>query len=285
MAMTDTTPQPNAAPHDKRTHQRPGSRGVIWSGVCRLLVRLSGTVAVLAVSSASASAHEFGHGGGQGGTTTAFAVVVGLPIAAGLVGGLGAVRYRSLRGSEPTEGRSSLVGGLLLVGLGTASLLPAAAGHLWLSVAGGTVGAAIVRLIAGRGPISAVGCGNHAGITLGAISTHRLLEGIVLGTLYSAGAVVGLFGAVVIAGHTALETAAIGGLYATAPHRTWTVGAIVLVQAGYVVGVVAGLDIVGAVPVSVRTLTLAVVGGALVVVGANETKRSFTVSHTAGSIS
>lgn len=271
--MTEATPRPRAVPHDaERTRRRPKDRRTARSSVRQLFVRFGIGVAGLVVSSATASAHEFGHGGEHNGAVAAFVVVLGLPIFAGLAGGVAAIRYHNHRG-ETTGRASSTVVGLLLVGLGAAILLPAVAGHPWLSVAGGTIGAAIAIWIAGTGAIPETGCGNHAELTLGAISTHRVLEGIVLGTLYSTGAAVGLFGAVVLAGHAALETAAVGGLYATDPRRAWTVGAIVLVQAGYVVGGVAGLGVAGTVPASVRTLVLAIVGGALLIVGMNETER------------
>ena len=47
-------------------------------------------------------------------------------------------------------------------------------------------------------------------------------------------------------------------------------------QAGYVVGSVADLGVAGTVPASVRTLVLAIVGGALLIVGMNETERPVT---------
>lgn len=277
-----TPPHRRTASHDhERTHRRPENRRAAWAGVRRLLVRLGLGGTGLVVFSVTASAHGSGHGIGHGGTAAAFAVVFGLPVFVGLAGGVAAIRYRSLRRGKTTGKDSSIGVGLLLVGLGVASLLPAVTGNLWLAVAGGTIGAVIALWVAGTGTVPETGCGNHADLTLGAISAHRVLEGVVLGTLYSAGAAVGLLGAVVLAGHAALETAAVGGLYATAPRRTQAVGALVLVQAGYVVGGIAGLGVAGAVPVPVRTLALAVVGGALLIVGAGETERSIATEKPA----
>lgn len=273
MEITEPTPRPGAPSHDaERTRRRPEDRRRAWSSVRRLFIRFGIGTAGLIVSSATASAH----GGGHSGTAAAFAVVLGLPILAGLAGGAAAaIRYRTPRRMALTDQDPSIVIALLLVGLGVASLLPAVIGHLWLAVAGGTIGAAIALWFVGGRAGSGDSCGNHAELTLGAISTHRLFEGIVVGTLYSAGAAVGLLGAVVLAGHTALETAAVGGLYATSSHRTRTAGAIVLVQAGYLVGAIFGLGVTDAVPVSIRTIALAVVGGALLIVGVGETERSF----------
>lgn len=242
----------------------------------RLFERLGVGVAGLVVFSLTASAHEFGHGTGNGDATAAFAVVLALPILAGLAGGIVAVRYRRLRGAEETERPSSLVIGILLVGLGVVSLLTAVTGHLWLSVIGGTIGAAVALRIVGSEAVPEAGCGTHAELTVGAISTHRALEGVILGALYSTGAAVGLFAAVVLAGHAALETAAVSGLYATVPRRTRAVGAILLVQVGYVAGGIAGLGVAETVPASVRALVLAIVGGSLLVIGTNETERSIS---------
>lgn len=237
-------------------------------------------VAGLVVFSATARAHEFGHGTGHGDATAAFAVVLALPILVGLAGGIVAVRYRCLRGAEETDRSSSLAIGILLAGLGVVSLLTAVTGHLWLSVTGGIIGAAVALRIVGSEAVSEAGCGTHAKLTVGAISTHRALEGVVLGTLYSTGAAVGLFAAVVLAGHAALETAAVGGLYATVPRRTRAVGAILLVQVGYVAGGVAGLGVAETVPASVRALVLAIVGGSLLVIGTNETERSILADES-----
>ncbi|UTF52278.1 hypothetical protein [Natronosalvus rutilus] len=240
-----------------------------------LTVGVGGLVAV----SANASAHELGHGGGFHTDATALIAVLSLATLAGFAGGVAIVRYGRRQVSEnPTRG-SGIAVGLLLVGLGTASLLPTATVDLRLSVAGGTIGAAIALLVASRRVGSREGCGNHADLTLGAILTHRVLEGVVLGTLYSAGAAVGLFGAVAVAGHSVLETAAVGRLYATGLRRNRAVGAITVVQVGFVAGTAAGLGAADAVPVPVRTLALAVVGGALLVVGVSETERSLVADE------
>ena len=267
--------RPNVTPLDcERVRIRATYRETPRCGVRRLFVCLASCVAGIVILSATASAHDFGNGGGPGGAETAFAIVLALPTLAGLAGGVAAVRYRRFRGSTTGRRESSIVVGFLLVGLGGTSILSAMSGLPWLSVAGGTIGALVALRFVRVHTHSDTGFGNHAGITFGAISTHRVLEGVVVGTLYSAGAAIGLLGAVVLAAHTALETAAVGGLYAGATRRIWIAGAIVFVQAGYVVGAVASLAVAVAVPTSVQTITLALVGGALLIVGIAETKHS-----------
>lgn len=273
--MTSTTRQLRTVLHDSEQRRcRSERRRQVRASVRHLLVRLCVGGVGLGVVSTTASAHEYGHSAGYGGAAASFVVVLGLPIFAGLAGGIAAVRYRRLRESVITDGGSSIVVGLLLVGLGAASLLSAVIGHLWLSVAGGIIGVVLALWFVGSRAVSEFGCGNHAEITFGVISIHRLFEGVVLGTLYSTGAAVGLLGAVVLAGHTALETAAVGGLFATIPGRTRAAGTIALVQVVYIIGAVIGLGVASTVPVSIRTLVLAVVGGALLTVGASETERS-----------
>jgi len=234
-------------------------------------LRAGGVVALLTVTPTTASAHGVGHEGGAGATLL---VVFGLPVLAGLAGG--GVALRSLGGDNRTGGRRrpDIPIGLLLVGLGLASLLAAASGHGLGTLAGGFVGALLALRLADAGRNVADGCGNHADIALGAVAAHRVFEGVLVGALYSAGAAVGLLGAAIIAGHTALETAAVGGLYASGTRRTRGPAAVVLVQAGYLVGGVAGLGVARAVPGPVAALVLAGAGGALLVVGAGETRRS-----------
>ncbi len=279
--MTESALQLRAVPNDAgRGCRHAQDGGTARRSVRRLLVCFGVGVAGLVGLSAIACAHEFAHGAGRGGAGATFVVVLGLPVLVGFVGGIATVRCRSRRSSKTIHRESSITIGLLLVGLGVASLFPAVTGHLWLSVAGGTIGAVITLLVADRWTPSGFGCRHHSELTLGVIVTHRLLEGVVLGTLYSAGAAVGLLGTVVLAGHTALETAAVGGLYATTPRRTLAVSAVVFVQISYVIGAAAGLSIADLVPVSVRTLALAVVGGALLVVGAGETERSIVAGDS-----
>lgn len=262
-------------------HERLGAVGR-WGGRSggrqRLLLRLGVVAAGLVGFPGTASAHG---PRGHGGEPVAFAVVVGLPIVAGLAGGAFAVRGRRAERTNPTGHRAGIVLGVLLAVLGVTFAVSAATTSRWLGIAGGAAGA-LVGLWALRGfGAGAPGC--HADLALVAVSAHRLLEGAAVGALYSTGAAVGLLGAVLLAGHTALETAAVGGTYAAGPLRSRAVGAVLLVQTGYAVGAFAGLGAAHALPVSTRTVVLAVAGGALLIVGAGETERSITTVRRASS--
>lgn len=283
MEMTARRPHGSGAQHDDEQRSRAPSGWMrARSGGRRAGRSLPIAVAGLTASSTTARAHEVGHAvHGPGGTTATFLVVLGLPVIAGLVGGMIAVRYYRRQRSAPPNRLSGGAIGLLLVGLGVSSLLSAIGGHPWLSAAGVVVGGATALASAIGGPVSRHGCRNHADLTLGAVTIHRLLEGVVIGTLYAAGAAVGLVGAVVLAGHATLETAAIGGLTAGTQQRIFVVGAVGLVQVSYLVGAIAGLGVAVEVPGPARTFALAVVGGALIVVGAGKTDRSITAARPA----
>lgn len=237
----------------------------------RPVVRGGIAVAGLLAVSGSASAHGAFD---VGGPTASFTVVLGVPIVAGLVGGLLAVRGR--RGAHDA-GRTRRTGGLavLLIGLGLVFALSAAGDGLLLTVAGVAVGVtvAVWLMRSSHHP----GEARHAHLTFGAVCVHRILEGLVLGALYSTGAVIGLLGAAVLAGHTTLETAAVGGLYAA--RRTRAAGAVVLVQVGFAGGAVAGLLLTWTLPTPVRVLGLALAGGLLLGSGGVTLTRAFGVAR------
>jgi len=182
---------------------------------------------------------------------------------------------RRIRGAHasPTRHRTGVALGVALVVLGATFAVTAVARSRSLGVAGGAVG-----VLAGLWATGGYGTDHrrcHADLTLGAVSAHRLLEGLAIGALYASGTAVGLFGAAVVAGHTAVETAAVGGVYAAGPHRSRAVAAILLVQAGYAGGAIAGLGVSDVLPASTMAFALAVAGGALLVAGAVATGRSF----------
>lgn len=279
MGVIEATESRSASASDG--HERlvaVGRRGGRSGGRHRLLLRLGVVTAGLVGSRGTASAHG---PQGHGGEPVAFAVVVGLPIVAGLAGGAFAIRGWQAEHAGPTGHRAGIVLGVLLAVLGVTFAVSAATTSRGLGIAGGAVGA-LVGLWALRG-VGAGTPGCHADLALGAVSAHRLLEGVAVGALYSTGAAVGMLGAVLLAGHTVLETAAVGGTYAAGPLRSRAVGAVLLVQAGYAVGAFAGLGVADALPVSTRTVVLAVAGGALLIVGAGETERSITTVRRASS--
>ncbi|WP_248897199.1 hypothetical protein [Haloplanus halobius] len=200
-----------------------------------------------------------------------FPAVVAASVGASLIGG-GFVlavtgRFRmSLDGAVP----------LLLVGLGGLSVAFALDEAMAVAAVGVVAGIGIV--VFGRdGGLS--DCGVCADAALGAVTLHRALEGIALATLYAADAALGVAGAAVLAVHAAAETAAVGSLYATT--RRYALGAVGLLQVGFVLGVVAGWNVVGTIPVGIRGGLLALVGGVLLAAGAREAHRRYASSSRA----
>lgn len=234
----------------------------------RLGVRLGVATVGLGGLSGIAGAHDpFG----SGGPPVALAVVIGLPVVAGLGGGVLAIRW--VRRVHPSTGRvmrSLLAAGLAM--LGGSLVLWGATAAPSLGITGG-VGGALAAHQLGRSD-RGVHRGCHDDLALGAVSAHRLVEGAALGALYGVGTVVSLLGAVVLAGHTAVESAAIGGLYAAGPRRARAIGAVLLVQAGFAGGAVVGLGVAVRVPTDVHALAVALAGGVLVIVGANTIGRA-----------
>lgn len=231
----------------------------------RLVVRLGVVMAGVVGLSGPASAHG-PHG--YGGEPVTFAVVLGLPIVAGLGGGAFAVRQCRAGRSKPAGSRASVVVGSLLVVLGVSFVATAMTENLSLGITGGAVGVLLALWAAGHD--GRVNRGFHAELTIGAVSMHRLLEGVALGALYSSSTAVGLLGAVVIAGHAAVETAAVGGLSSQYQHHA--VGAVGVVQVGYGVGVLTGIGVATTVPPSVLIGSVALAGGILFGIGVNETR-------------
>lgn len=268
--MGDTTPSTACiAGGDEPTSERSGLRRGRSVRTRHLLVRLvTGIVGVIAVSG-TVNAHG---PNGHGGEPVAFAVVVGLPVVAGLGGGVVAIRRVRTAGTTSTGRRTGVALGALLSALGVSFAVSAATTNPPLGAAGGFVGMLSGLWFARGARGGRRGC--HADLALGAVSAHRLLEGVALGTLYSAGVAVGFVGAAILAGHTALETAAVGGTYAAGPLQTRAAGAVVLVQVGYVGGALAGLGVAAVLPSEARTIALALAGGALVTVGAGEIVRA-----------
>ena len=191
------------------------------------------------------------------------AVVAGSVVVSLLGGGLVLVAVDRLP-------RSRLGIPLLLLALGGLSLSVAAADAPVGATLGGVAGAAVAALARGH-PLT--DCGACADATLGAVTLHRGLEGVVLATVYAADAALGLFGAGVLAVHAAAETAAVGSLYAATKRHA--VAAVCLAQAGFVGGVAAGRGVVGTVPPAAEASVLALAGGVLLTVGAREGYRRY----------
>ncbi|WP_338742058.1 hypothetical protein [Haloplanus salilacus] len=192
----------------------------------------------------------------------AFPAVVVASIGASLLGG-GVV----LALTDPAAGtdRVDRVLPPLLLGLGGLSITLALDGAPLGVAAGVLAGVGVVAVVRGR---AVTDCDTCADAALGAVTLHRGLEGVVLATLYAADAALGVAGAAVLAVHAMAETAAVGSLYAAT--RRHAVGAVCLLQVGFVGGVAAGWRVVDAVPPVAETGALALVGAVLLAVGVQE---------------
>jgi hypothetical protein len=225
--------------------------------------RLAASVAVAAVATTLFTGVAAAHGVADRTVGVAFPAVVAASVVASLLGAglvlaVAAVdRLPSPRGAVPA----------LVFALGALSVA--------LAADGAPIGAGL-GVVAGAGTVAAArghaltDCGACADAALGAVTLHRGFEGVVLATVYAADAALGLLGAAVLAVHAAAETAAVGSLYTTATTRRHALGAVCVLQVGFVVGVAAGWNAVDAVPPLVETGLLALVGGVLVAVGTQE---------------
>jgi hypothetical protein len=210
------------------------------------------------------------HGEPAATTGLSFPLVVGGVVLVSLLGG-GFVLVAYGRLPWPV-GRAALP--VLVVALGAAALALAVTRAAAVALLGLAVGVGVVSLARGAGLTE---CGACADAALGAVTLHRGLEGVVLATIYAADAALGLVGAVVVAGHAAAETATVGSLYATAGRRH-ALAAVLVVQAGFIVGVAAGQGVGDAVSPTVSAGLLALVGGVLLAVGTREGQRLHATS-------
>lgn len=169
--------------------------------------------------------------------------------------------------------------GLVFLFLGGTFVIEAAIPSLWLAFAGGAVGWIVTLYVLTRGGVPQRGKVCHADLTCGAISFHRGLEGVAIGMLYSAGAVIGVLGAIAIAGHTALETGAVGSQYSS--YRFEAILAIGLVQLSYAGGAVTGVGLILTIPVTVQSASLSLAGGILLAIGTAEIRNADIINHVA----
>jgi hypothetical protein len=214
--------------------------------------------APVAVGVAALSVPVTAHGAPAAAVGLTLPAAVAASVGASLLGGglvLAVASRRSIRGAVPP---------LLLALGGLAAVLALDADSAALLGLG--AGGALVVATRGR---ALSDCGACADATLGAVTLHRALEGVVLAALYTADAALGLVAAGVLAVHAAAETAAVGSLYASRSRRR-AVCAVCLVQLGFVAGVAVGSSALGGVPPAVETGVLAFVGGVLLAAGTRE---------------
>lgn len=210
------------------------------------------------------------HTGTAAATGLSFTLVVaGIVLVSLLGGGLVLVASDRLPWSM---GRAALP--VLVFALGAAALALAVTRAAAVTLVGLAAGVGVVYFARDA---AITDCGTCADAALGAVTLHRGLEGVVLTTIYAADAALGLAGALIVAGHAATETAAVGSLYATAGRR-YALAAVLVVQLGFVVGVVAGSGFVVGVSRTAEAGMLALVGGVLLAVGTREGRRLHVAS-------
>lgn len=199
-----------------------------------------------------------GAAGTGSGHDIAFGLVVGSTVALGFLGGAIVLRWRPSVGG----GRQSMIAvALLLVILGGWAAVRAIDLNPALAISIVTAGAIAVWVLRNR----VVG---HHPVTgqaaLGVVVLHRIVEGPLLATLYSADVGVGIVAALVIASHTAAETGAVAGLWAAGRWR-WAV--VSVIQLAFVAGTLGGAyatRLTG--PLSTVTV-LALFGGVMIAAG------------------
>lgn len=267
---------PTARGREKWVGHALQSRGTgRWVRYC-LFVWIIAVPVTLITFSVPVSAHgDIDHGG----TPVTFAVVVGLPVVVGLLAGITAIALRGQNPEEQIDRRLTVGLGLSFLLLGGAFVVEAATRSLWPALAAGTAGGSVVLWCSTRGRTLLRGDVCHAELTCGAISLHRAFEGLAIGALYSAGAVVGILGAVTVAGHTALETGAMAGQYRS--YRSDAIAAIGLVQCSYVGGVIVGVGLTVPIPAPIQSASLAFAAGILFAIGVIETRNTDILSHAA----
>jgi len=223
---------------------------------------LRGVVAVVGLrfTTTPAVAHGTAHTSGQGiDLPVVIAIVSMLGVSAGLLAVIGRDRFQTPIGAA----RISRIVGLLFVGIGTAAVGSVFQQQPTTAVGGLTVGIGAGVVVTARG-----GCVLCATVGVGAIATHRLVEGITLVALSVTGTAVSLLGVLVLAGHTVAECVAIG----LQPEfdRLQAVGAVLTVTAVFVLGSgigVAGLETAGTIPTG---WIAAIIGSLLVTLGVSE---------------
>lgn len=273
----DRTPQARAPVH------RDASRSVSRTGRSfpigrRALVSVFPIATVgLVFLSCSADIARAHVPGDSGGPVVGLAAIVAASVVVSLLGGFALAVAEGRRGHRSAPYLGVAFGALLTISGGLA-VSAAAFDDLAVAAVGALTGAFLVRSFsahAGSGGVirhsgdETRGSDRHAGAALGAVVVHRAIEGLTVAAVYTAGSAIGVLGAVVLAGHATAETVAVGGLYLG--DRVRVLGAVCLVQIGFVVGAVVGqVTTVPFLPAH-RFVLLAVVGGVLLVVGGSET--------------
>jgi hypothetical protein len=234
-------------------------------------IRTTGAIALVALSiwPAVVGAHETGATAQSHDPTVPFAVAIGLSTLLSVAIGLGAVRYyrSATRTANSTHGSTArLEMPALLLVLGLVALLSAAAQQPVAAVGAAILGGTLAWVARAGGVSPHDGCADAA---FGAILLHRTVEGILVAGVYAASAALGLLGLAFLTVHAVGETVAIGGLYAPVG-RGWGIASVVAIHLGFLGGAFVGYHATGILSGPIVTVSLASVGGVLLVTGATE---------------
>lgn len=201
--------------------------------------RLTGTLIALSITGmALGSVPVAAHSSETTADGIPFAVVLGLSAAVG--GGVGMIavywRWNRLSG-HLTHGHVSGLIGAALVGLAALFMIPAARREPSAVPIGLLLGGVVVYSILRYRDLtttSFVGDTTVADTVSSAVWVHRFVEGVALAAAYQHGFALGVVAAIILTIHMMVEMATVGGLYATAGTRLRGLGAVILVQLGYV---------------------------------------------------
>lgn len=191
------------------------------------------------------------------GAVLAISVIAGLSIGGTIV----VVETRRWQRIPDGIGRSF---GPVLVMVGLTYAVPAVQESVIQSAIGGLGGGIAIWLLSTR-----TRGRHHVTGTVSAILVHRIVEGVILAAGYLAGSTVGLVGALIIAGHASIESAAVGG-FAASEGWVRAIIAVLIVQVGFVAGAIVGSTTVVAYPGQFHVFLLAGGAGALCVIGVIE---------------
>ena len=224
--------------------------------------------AVIGLAVISCSGIVRGHGTEHillGGFDIGFVSVITLSVLFCLVSGLMAIYCRTqIEQLLPGPMHSTIA--VLLAILGLSLLVPAALQHPTLAGLSALASSLFLGIVMLRSQRLSH---HHANLTTGALLSHRSMEGLLLATLYTANVAIGLFGAFVLTVHAMFETVTVSSIYPS-QNPIPALGAIILLQVGFVAGAVIGIYTSIAISTSVQNLLLATAGGALLVLGVAE---------------
>jgi hypothetical protein len=223
----------------------------------RVLLVLLGSIFVITTPSL-VRAHELPPD--RGGDPVTLGLVITVSVLIAVIGGVAVVRTGTSLRPEMHEMFGKSIGALLIV-LGLIFALSAVREYLSLAIAGILCGGLVARSISSR-----TGRAYHAEITFGTMVAHRSIEGLALAALYLSGSTLQLISAFLVAGHVAVETIVVGGLYSD-QRWSWAILAIALLQAGFVFGVAVGLLMTVVVPGHLAVVLQSGGAGALLIIG------------------